>query len=40
MGLGLGLDVAKRGHQIVLIKDVGGDLLADDFAENGFLRHG
>ena len=40
MGLSLGLDVAKGGHQVVLIKDVGGDLFADDFAENGFLRHG
>ena len=40
VGLGLGLDVPESGHQIVLIKDVGGDLFTDDFAENGFLRHG
>jgi len=38
MGLGLGLDVAKGGHQLVLIKDVGGDLFADDFADAALVR--
>ena len=40
MGLGLGLNIPECGDQIVLIQDVSRDLFTDDFAENGFLRHG
>ena len=39
MGRRLGVDIAERGYQFILVNNIGRNFAPDDFAEDRFLSH-